>query len=79
MSAQSKIAGEITQVKIIAAGKDFREVRRLRKFYGHVRWSKLKGVGAMQLPDGTIRRAEQHWYEGAAIGKKELKIKRLLD
>jgi hypothetical protein len=30
----------------------------------------------VRLPDGTIRRAEIHWYEASGIGKKEFKIKR---
>jgi hypothetical protein len=32
----------------------------------------------VQLADGTIKRAEVHWYEAHGIGTKELKIKRLL-
>jgi hypothetical protein len=33
----------------------------------------------VRLPNGTIRRAELHWYEASGIGKKEFKIKRFLD
>jgi hypothetical protein len=32
-----------------------------------------------ELVDGSVRRAELHWYEASGIGKKELKIKYLLD
>jgi len=28
---------------------------------------------------GRIRKAETHWYEAHGIGKKKMKIKRLLD
>jgi hypothetical protein len=30
------------------------------------------------LPDGIIERAEIHWYEAHGIGRKEIKIKRIL-
>ncbi|MGH9451670.1 MAG: hypothetical protein ACRD11_14225, partial [Terriglobia bacterium] len=29
--------------------------------------------------DGTIRKAELHWYEAHGVGKKELKIKRFVE
>jgi hypothetical protein len=35
-------------------------------------------VATIRLPDGTICRAEVHWYEAHGIGKKEFKIKRIL-
>jgi hypothetical protein len=31
------------------------------------------------LRDGTVRRAELHWYEAAGIGRREFKIKRYID
>lgn len=31
------------------------------------------------MSDGTIRRAELHWYEATGIGQKEFEIKRYLD
>lgn len=40
---------------------------------------KLKGKARVRLSDGTIHRAELHWYEAAGIGLKEFKIKHLLD
>lgn len=73
------IIGSLAEVQTIASGKSLRESKRLRKFYGGSRWRKLKGVASIQLPDGTIRLAELHWYEAHGIGKKEIKIKRLLD
>jgi len=33
----------------------------------------------VELITGEIRLAELHWYEAHGIGKKEIKIKRLLD
>lgn len=32
----------------------------------------------VKLPSGTIRKAELHWYEAHGIGRREMKIKRLL-
>jgi hypothetical protein len=51
---------------------------RLRKRYGRSRWRKRKGYAEVRLSDGTIVRAELHWYEATAIGKREFKIKRFL-
>jgi len=52
---------------------------RLRHQFGEGRWRKLKGNARVRLPNGAIRRAELHWYEAHGIGRKKLKIKRLLD
>jgi len=51
----------------------------LRKKYGRGRWRKLKGIGRVRLPDGAECDAELHWYEAHGIGKKEMKVKELLD
>ena len=45
---------------------------------GRRRWRKYKGVAMVRLADGSIRRAEIHWYESHGIGRKEFKVKRLL-
>jgi len=74
-----ELLSEITKVQRIAAGGSIREYKRLRRSYGPARWRKLKGVASIRLPDGTIHLAELHWYEAHGIGKKEIKIKRLLD
>ena len=52
---------------------------RLRKQYGVGRWRKMKGIANVRLQTGSIRKAELHWYEAHGIGKKKMKIKRLLD
>ena len=70
--------GEVTNIELIAAGKSIHEIKRLRKVYGRGRWRKLKGNSLIQLSDGTIHLAELHWYEAHGIGKKEIKIKRVL-
>ncbi|ASC73233.1 hypothetical protein XM38_041950 [Halomicronema hongdechloris C2206] len=71
--------GEITDIEVIAVGNSIREVERLRKAYGTGRWRKLKGIATISLDDGSICRAELHWYEAHNIGKKEFKIKRFLE
>ena len=73
-----EILDEITSIEMIAADNSIREIARLRKFYGPGRWRKLKGVATIQLTDGTTCRAELHWYEAQGIGRKEIKIKRLI-
>jgi hypothetical protein len=74
-----RIIGRISDVETIASGTRIRERRRLRKIYGGSRWKKLKGVATIELADGTICQAEIHWYEAHGIGRKELKIKRILE
>jgi hypothetical protein len=74
-----EIIGSISKIEIIAIDKSIREVQRLRKIYGQGRWRKLKGVATIQLEDGTVCSAEIHWYEAHGIGKKEIKIKHILD
>ena len=73
-----KIVGPIANVEVIARGSAIRERKRLGKVYGRGRWRKLKGITDIQFPDGTMCRAEGHWYEAHGIGAKEYKIKRIV-
>jgi hypothetical protein len=73
-----EIIGEIAQIETFAAGRGIRELARLRRVYGQGRWRKRKGVAQVRLEDGSVRRAELHWYEAAGIGRREFKIKQLL-
>ena len=74
-----ELVGAITEIEPIAAGTSIRQLRSLQEQYGEGRWSKLKGIGMVRLPDGTIRKAELHWYEAHGIGKRRMKIKSFLD
>ena len=74
-----KLIGTIEDVKPIAISGGIRDLARLRKIRGKGRWRKLKGIGRVQLLDGSEWLAELHWYEAHGIGKKEMKVKRLLD
>jgi hypothetical protein len=73
-----RVLGEIAGIEVIAVGGSIRELRRIEKAYGSGRWRKLKGRASVELPDGTIEVAEVHWYESHGIGRREVKIKRLL-
>ena len=70
-----EIVSSIANIQTIAKGPGVRDRARLRKRYGNARWRKLKGIAQVRLLNGTIRRAELHWYEAHGIGKKEFKIK----
>ena len=74
-----EILTEITEIETIAVGSSIRELARLRGQYGRGRWRKLKGVAAVRLRGGRIRKVELHWYEAHGIGKRKIKIKRYLD
>ena len=74
-----ELIGKITDVEAIAVGKSIRDIARLRRMYGAGRWRKLKGRGMVRLPDGTICEAALNWYEAHGIGRRELKIKELLE
>lgn len=74
-----KILGRLSDIETFAIGSAIREIERLKRIYGLGRWRKRKGVARVQFDDGTIRRAEIHWYEATGIGRREYKIKTLLD
>ena len=74
-----RIVSSIVVIENIAVSHRIRELRRLRRLHGGRRWRKVKGSAEVELLNGEIRLAELHWYEAHCIGKKEIKIKRLLD
>jgi hypothetical protein len=73
-----KIISDIRDIEVIAAGRGILHFKRLNKVYGKAHWRKLKGFCRIKLEDGAVLEAEVHWYEGHGIGKREVKIKRLL-
>ena len=74
-----ELVSKIEHVETIAVGSGIHDIARLRRMYGKGRWRKLKGVGRVRLVDGSEYGAELHWYEAHGIGKKEMKVKHLLD
>jgi hypothetical protein len=74
-----EIISEIEEIESIALGGNIRDIMRLRKQYGPGRWRKLKGVALVRLQNGSVRKAELHWYEAHGIGRKKIKIKKFMD
>jgi len=74
-----ELASAITDVVTIAAGRGIRDLARLRRRHGPGRWRKCKGVAAVRLSSGRVRRAEVHWYEAHGVGRVNMKVKRFLD
>lgn len=73
-----EILSEIAEVEVIAIGNSIRDLDRLQKKHGKGRWRKLKGLANVRLPDGITCFAEIHWYEAHGIGKRDIKVKRIL-
>ena len=73
-----QIVGAIEAVETIAEGNGIRDLAMLRKRFGLGRWRKKKGIATVRVPDGTLARAEVHWYEAHGIGKVKFKIKEWL-
>jgi len=73
-----EVLGEIWGVETIAVGREIRELPALVRLYGLARWRKRKGFARVRLSDGTVQLAELHWYEAHGIGKKKLKLKKIL-
>ncbi len=74
-----EIIGDIDEIETIAFGGRIRDIMRLRKQFGPGRWKKLKGVAKVRLQNGRISKAELHWYEAHGLGRRKMKIKRILD
>jgi hypothetical protein len=72
-----ELVGDITNVQVIATGQGIRRLKTLRKRHGGRPWR--KGNATVRLVNGSLRRAEIHWYEAHGVGKRGLKIKRFLD
>jgi hypothetical protein len=73
-----EILSDISDIETIAAGRGVYIRRYLERTYGRGRWRKMKGIATVQLADGTICKAEIHWFEAHGIGRKDFKIKRVI-
>jgi hypothetical protein len=74
-----EIISEITNIEVIARGRGIRDLARIRRKYGPGNWRKLKGRTTVRLEDGSVHNVEIHWYEAHGVGRKRLKIKRILN
>lgn len=73
-----EILGPISGIETIAVGRQIRDLPRLIRIYGKGRWRKRKGFAVVRFADGSVWKAEVHWYEAFGIGRKELKAKPLV-
>jgi hypothetical protein len=73
-----EIVSDIRAIAMIASGHGIHILPRLVRLYGRGNWRKLKGFATVRFDDGTIAEAEVHWFEAHGIGKRRMKIKRLL-
>ncbi|MGQ0552897.1 MAG: hypothetical protein ACT4PU_06725 [Planctomycetota bacterium] len=73
-----EILGPLDHIETIAAGDSLRVLARLRRRYGRGRWRKKKGFVVVRLGAGRIVWAELHWYEAHGLGRRELKIRRIV-
>mgnify|MGYP005855653507 CR=1 FL=1 len=60
-----EVIGMIGSIETIAVGRAIRDLARLQKRYGGGRWRKLKGIATVRLANGSVCRAELHWYEAS--------------
>ena len=79
MGIYFELIGGLTDIEVIAVNLSIRELRRLKDEFGGRRWRKLKGIGLVQFPNGEVRQAELHWYEAHGVGRRKMKVKRVLD
>jgi hypothetical protein len=79
MGTDFELIGAITDIEVIAVNLSIRELDLLKTQFGGRRWRKLKGIALVRFPDGSVHRAELHWYEAHGVGKRKLKVKRRLD
>lgn len=74
-----EVISEISDIEIIAIQHAIRELSRLHKRFGRGRWRKMKGIALIRFENGEICEAELHWYEAHGIGRKEFKIKQIIE
>jgi hypothetical protein len=74
-----KIHGQIRDREIIATGRGVYIRRYLKRTYGKGHWRKMKGTASIELSDGTFCEAEIHWFEAHGVGRRDFKIKRVIE
>jgi len=74
-----EILSEIENVETIASGRGVYIRRHLDRTYGAGHWRKMKGIATVRRADGTVCRAEIHWFEARSRGRKDFKIKKVIE
>lgn len=72
------IVGGVRNVETIATGTSVRIRKHLTRRFGTGRWRKMKGEATIRFEDGTLQRAELHWFEAHGIGRVYFKRKKNL-
>jgi len=62
-----ELVSAIAQIVTIATGRGIRDLARLRRRHGPGRWRKCKGVAAVRVSSGRVRRAELLSYTGTRL------------
>ncbi|HEX7192452.1 MAG TPA: hypothetical protein VF381_12865 [Thermoanaerobaculia bacterium] len=73
-----EIVSEVRQSETIASGHGIRDLQMLTKRFGAGNWRKVKGFATVRFMNGTVAEAELHWYEAHGIGKRLMKVKRVI-
>ncbi|OFV99632.1 MAG: hypothetical protein A3H28_14515 [Acidobacteria bacterium RIFCSPLOWO2_02_FULL_61_28] len=79
MEIDFQLLGDVKDIELIAINLSIRERKNLQSRFGGRRWRKLKGVALVRFPNGEVRHAELHWYEAHGVGRRKMKVKRVLD
>ena len=79
MERDFELLSDVKDIEPIAVNLSIRERKRLRARFGGHRWRKLKGVALVRFPNGELHSAELHWYEAHGVGRRKMKVKRVLD
>ena len=79
MQEDFELLSEMTNVETIAINLSIREREKLKARFGGRHWRKLKGVALIRFPNGEVRYGELHWYEAHGVGRRKMKVKRVLD
>lgn len=74
-----QILGDIRKIESIAVNLSIRERARLKTQFGGHRWRRMKGIALVKFPNGEVSEAELHWYQAHGVGRRKMKIKRIVD
>jgi hypothetical protein len=74
-----ELLSDVKDIELIAVNLSIRERKKLKARFGGSRWRKLKGIALVRFPNGEIRQTEVHWYEAHGVGRRKMKVKRVLD
>lgn len=73
------LIGPLFGLETFAVGTAIRDQKRLRRHHGGRHWRKRKGFARIRLIDGSEHLAELHWYEANGVGRREMKVKRIIE